>query len=358
MSVILRKRKLADGKLSLFLDIHVNGARTKEYLQIYINPKPKDVTEKELNKINMATAESMRAKREISIHADEYQMLPAFKRDAKFSEYFNKFSEEALKKGDRIALAAYTHFQAFVGSKTVTFKQVTEQLAEGYKKYLLGLPDLKGGTAAAYFNAFKTVIRNAYKQKIIRDNPVMSISIPNKKAIYKDVLTMDEIVKLNNTDCRSEDVKRGFIFSCLTGLRNCDIRRLTWGDVKQTKEGLMIEIKQAKTGTELKGNLNADAVQIIGKRGLNKNLIFNFPSRSVVHAQLQKWATKAGLSKHLSYHVARHSFATNLVYYGTDVKTTSQLLGHTSMAYTTLYLHISDSMKQDAVNKLPSLKTN
>jgi len=39
---------------------------------------------------------------------------------------------------------------------------------------------------------------------------------------------MEEVIELNNTFCKNEDIKRGFIFSCLTGLRNCDVRRLTW----------------------------------------------------------------------------------------------------------------------------------
>ena len=94
----------------------------------------------------------------------------------------------------------------------------------------------------------------------------------------------------------------------------------------------------------------------MGTRGLNKDLIFNFPSRSVVYNLLQKWSEKAGLNKHVNYYLTRHSFATNLVYYGTDVKTAFQLLDHITMANISLYLHISETMKQSAINNLPSLK--
>ena len=260
-----------------------------------------------------------------------------------------------IEKNDRTAISSYNLFLQFVENRTVTFKNITEKFAQDFKWFLLNHESLQGATPKLYFTQFKKVVKRAFKDKLLKDNPAEDITVTLTQAIRKDVLTMSEIAKLYETRCGNEEAKRAFLFSCVTGLRLCDIRELTWGHLKETREGLMIEMNQNKTGNELKVNLNPDALQLIGLRASNKTLLFKLKTHNSVLSVLLTWAKRAGINKHVTYHVARHSFGTNLVYYGTDVKTASQLLGHSSLAYTSLYLHISESMKQDAVNNLPSL---
>lgn len=205
-----------------------NGVRSKEYLQIYLNPKPKNATDKELNKVNLATAENTRAKREMSIHADEFEVTPAFKRNAKFTDYFKRYADHMIKSNDRTAISSYNIFLEFIDSRIITFKNVTEKFAQDYKEFLLNHKSLKGATPKLYFTQFKKVIKKAFKEKLLRDNPAEGITISLTQAVNKDVLTMSEVAKLYDTKCGNENAKRAFLFSCLTGLRLCDIRRLTW----------------------------------------------------------------------------------------------------------------------------------
>src|SRR5687768_12627045 len=122
MSVVLRKRKIADGRHSLYLDIHNNGKRTREYLQLYVTARPKTPLDKESNRNTYSLAENIRAKRELSINADEYDYAPAFRRDARFTDYFDNYAEAYSKKDKRKAKAAYSKFLEFAHGKVPTFK--------------------------------------------------------------------------------------------------------------------------------------------------------------------------------------------------------------------------------------------
>lgn len=67
---------------------------------------------------------------------------------------------------------------------------------------------------------------------------------------------------------------------------------------------------------------------------------------------LRKWVKAAGIKKKITWHCARHSFAVNVLTKGANIKTVSSLLGHTSIKMTERYLHVVDSLKQDAINSL------
>jgi site-specific recombinase XerD len=69
----------------------------------------------------------------------------------------------------------------------------------------------------------------------------------------------------------------------------------------------------------------------------------------------QKWATRAGIQKHIGWHTARHTFAVISLESGADIYTVSKLLGHTNIRTTQIYAKATDKMKRDAVNALPAI---
>ena len=70
---------------------------------------------------------------------------------------------------------------------------------------------------------------------------------------------------------------------------------------------------------------------------------------------LKKWIAEAGIRKNISWHCSRHSFAVNLLSNGANIKTVADLMGHSSITMTEKYLHVVDSLKQDAINSLGSI---
>ena len=102
--------------------------------------------------------------------------------------------------------------------------------------------------------------------------------------------------------------------------------------------------------------LNEVAINVIGKKGKANQPVFNLPSHTACSKALKVWTRKAGINKHITWHCARHSFATNHIIGGIDTKTISELLGHTSTAYTERYTHLVKEIKDKAILNMPTFK--
>ncbi len=351
MSVTLRKKPISKGRYSLYLDYYLKGQREYEFLKLYTFKKPKDEPEKAHNKEMIRLAESLRAKREQQIFAEEHSLEPAFKKKVNFMEYYQKFVSQYNKKNFRVVEGSLRYFKNFIGKDYVKPSEVTEQLCIDFRDFLG--QHLNGETPANYFTKFKMVLKQATREKIFLSNPALDVT--NKGTpddVRKDVLSMDEIQLLFAAPCSNAEVKRAFLFACLTGLRWCDVKDLQWQHV----QGDTLVKAQNKTDRKVMININSSARSLLGKPQKPTQYIFQLPTHTAALKALRGWTERAGINKHVTFHVARHSFATNLIIFGADVKTASSLLGHTSLDHTQKYVRVVESLKQQAVNRLPELK--
>jgi len=197
------------------------------------------------------------------------------------------------------------------------------------------------------------VMKKAYKEGLLKTNFAEDVSIKKVTAIRKDILSFDEIQKLQSTPANNGEVKRAFLFSCLTGIRFGDLIQLTWSNIKDNQDGLMLSFCQSKTSKNVNVNLTGDAANLLGSRQATTDLIFHLPSHTGVLKSLRTWVKTAKVNKKVTFHVARHSFATNLIFYGADLKTASTLLGHSRLDQTNLYAREVEALKQRAVDLLP-----
>ena len=131
------------------------------------------------------------------------------------------------------------------------------------------------------------------------------------------------------------------------------LKNLHWKHIDLNNDLLTIE--QAKTEIKVSVNLNATALSFLPARAAASTLVFELPSHTAALKTLRAWIKKADIQKHVTWHCARHSFATNLIIYETDVTTVSKLLGHTTLKCTQRYTHISNELKRKAVNNLPAI---
>lgn len=354
MSVTLRKRENKDFTTTLYLDIYHNGKRHFEFLKECKLVRIANPADRVSNKEKLSLAGQIRDKRSIQLQSSEEGIIPNDNKKVELRAYFESYITNYTKKDKRNVEGAYNKFLAFIKEEQVsviTLRQLNESILEDFADYLK--QKCSGEGAHSYFARFKKVLRQAVKDKILLQSPANDVSIEREESFTKDILTIDEIQKLASTDISNKEVKRAFLFSCFTGLRWVDVKDLKWKHI-DLKSNLLSKV-QAKTDVKVSVTLNNTALSLLPAKGEKEALVYNLPSHTGALKTLKLWLEKAEIEKHITWHCARHSFATNLIVYDTDVLIVSKLLGHNTLKYTQRYTHIANDLKKKATDNLPTI---
>ena len=353
MSVILRKRKNADGTTSLRLDIFHNGRRTIETLKGLQLSKGTSIADREKNKENLQQAKKNATARALQLSANDYNIVSDAGKKTLVTVWMQSFVDSYTKKDKRNMQGVLNRFKDFLTDQrltSLTFGNLTALTIEDFIDYLESKSTGEG--AASYYNRFKKMIKQAYRKKLMKDNVLDFVERRVKgKAKKKEVLTIAELKILAATPTESSEVRRAFLFSCVTGLRWIDVKGLTWQSINLKSN--QMNIIQSKTGEAVATPLNESAIKLLGKAGKPNENVFLLPTANGANKTIKAWVKRAKIEKQITWHNARHSFGTNLIFKGVDVLTASQLLGHTSMKHTQRYVDASKEMKRtatDAVN--------
>lgn len=233
--------------------------------------------------------------------------------------------------------------------------RLTKGCVEGYRSKLLETMN-SHNTAAVYFAKLRACLRSAYRDGYIDHNLADMVIAVATEETERSYLTLSELRLMINTHCQLEGLRRAFLFSCLTGLRCSDLARLTWGHVVEEFGFTRIKFRQKKTRGVEYLDISPQAALLLGQRAENGERVFaDFCYSSHALKRLRQWADAAGVTKHLTYHSSRHTFAVLLLSTGSDLYTVQRLLGHRTIATTQVYAHIIDSRKREAVMRIPQL---
>ncbi|MGN6248947.1 MAG: tyrosine-type recombinase/integrase [Ginsengibacter sp.] len=352
MSVKLRKRKNSDGTTSLRLDIFHNGSRRIETLKHLQLSKPSTFLDRENNKRRLQQAEEIAIARSAELQANDYNMVSDAGKKTVITEWMQNYVDNYKKKDVRNMQGALNKFKTFLKEERkpqLTFGNLSPLIIEDFMEYLDSISTGEG--AQSYYSRFKKMIKQAYRKSLLKSNPVDLVEKRlNGKAKKKDILTIPELKILASTTTESSEVKKAFLFSCVTGLRWIDIKSLKWSSINIANR--QMNVNQAKTGEDVATPLNDTAIQLLGEPGNRVDYVFNLPSANGANKTVKAWVKRAGINKAITWHNARHSFGTNLIYSDVDVLTASKLLGHTSMKHTQRYVKASQEMKEAATDKL------
>ena len=168
--------------------------------------------------------------------------------------------------------------------------------------------------------------------------------------VDKDFLSEEELAKLEVVDLSSHRltaVRDLFVFSCYTGLAYTDVMNLTPSNIHIgiDKEYWLITQRQ-KTDTDVKVPLLPQALSVIDRyrnhpRAVNKGSLFPLISNQKLNKYLKEVAEKVGISKDLTFHCARHTFATTVTLSnGVPIESVSEMLGHTKISTTQIYARV------------------
>ena len=265
-------------------------------------------------------------------------------------------SDSIIVNWERVAelLKLYSH------SKPIPFKTISVKFLEDFKMFLLAAPQggnkkgkIKQNTASTYFAIVKAGVRQAFIDEYLTIDISSKVNGIQAQDALREVLNMEEVKKLAKTPCKSDILRRASFFSIMTGLRHCDIQSLTWGRLQYLNNSWQIVKMQDKTDVPEYHPISDQAYELCGERRDPDRLVFEgLQDPSWINRPVKKWIEAAGITKHITFHYFRHSFATMQLENGTGLYTIQKLLGHKNIRTTQIYAHMVDSAKVKAANSI------
>src|SRR5690606_26877917 len=126
---------------------------------------------------------------------------------------------------------------------------------------------LSQNSALSYFNKVKAALRQAFEEKLIRENPAVRVRSIKPAETKREFLTWEEVQKISITNCEVRKLKEAFLFSIMTGLRWSDIIKMTWSEVRGSNtEGWYIRFQQQKTKDYEVLPITKPARELLGKK--------------------------------------------------------------------------------------------
>lgn len=371
----IRKRALRNGNISLYLDIYMNGKRSYEFLNLYLVPE-KTRADKEKNKETLKLADAVRAQRVVEFQNGRFGFEDGYKLDINFLDYYRMLCERRHQNPESLGnwgnwYSALKHLERYC-RPDMTFRDVTPAFVQGFKDYLdktarvrdkrkkatttEDMKPISNATKVSYFNKLRACINQAFEDGIIPRNPLRGIEGFKLKERERVYLTLDEVRAMAAAECKYPVLRNAFLFSCLTGLRKSDIEKMKWSEVRQQGEFTRIVFKQKKTGGQEYIDINPQAVAFMGKRRNPEDHVFpNFSYSSYYLMELKRWAVRAGITKDITFHSGRHTFAVMMLDLGADIYTVQKLLGHKEIHTTQIYAKVMDKKKQEAAMLIPPI---
>jgi len=367
--VKLRQRGISGDRKSLYLDFYPaithpeTGKETRrEYLGLHLFDKPKNPFDKQSNKETLQLAENIRAKRQIEIQAENYGFLNTkLKAETDFVQYFKQIVETKTGGNRKGWQTAYNYFETFTGGN-LTLSNLNENLCNDFRGYLLTAkrqrsiqsPRITQNSARTYYNKFKAALKQANKKGLIENDLSTRIDGISEPEVQREYLSMEQLQTLVKTPCSIPLLKNAALFSVLTGLRFSDIAKLVWGEVQYSeKEGYFLQFRQKKTkGVEVLP-ISKDAFSLLSDRKEPTGQVFDGLKYSAyLNIHLKRWILTAGITKDITFHCFRHTFATLQLSHGTDIYTISKMMGHRELKTTQIYAKIIDKTKREAADKI------
>ena len=229
-------------------------------------------------------------------------------------------------------------------------KKIDVLFINGFIYYLKTERDCSQNSALKYIAYLKKIIRIAFANGWIEKDPFFNLKFKNKH-VEREYLTHEELIKIIKKKFsiqRLEHIQDVFLFSCYTGLSYADVSKLCQNDIIIGIDGeKWIRLKRTKTGTPSNIPLLPVAKNIL----LKYNPILNEPEQRLLptysnqrtNSYLKEIADTCAIKKNLTFHIARHTFATTVTLSnGVPIESVSKMLGHRSLKITQHYAKIVD----------------
>lgn len=385
MKITIRTRTLKTGSRSIYLDFYEKGRRWNEYLNLFLVPDDAPDARR-LNDAAMAKANEIKSKRLLGIDEDETETdngNPVQLPKRFFADWLDSHIE-GIRRNPSYSPATYHNYRSTVNIIKAYLKHRRRPrflMSKIDKKFIVGLLDFMKNTYRntkspdhpkemslqtlhLHQSTLVRMLNAAVKEGVMDKNPFYALGKHERivrQQAEREYLTKEELLALIEAPTTNETTKQAFLFCCFTGLRYGDVSALTWRNIKQVEDGLVVSIQaMQKTGKQVTIPLNRSALKWLPDRNGCKpgQKVFDMTSLSACDRCLKKMAAAAGIEKNVSFHTSRHSMATLSLAAGGDLYTVGKLLGHTNINSTQVYADVVMETKIEAVNRISDFFSN
>jgi site-specific recombinase XerD len=269
---------------------------------------------------------------------------------------YKKF-ETVLGKIERFIEKFYHRDDLFLDE--LNFKFITD-----FEYFMKTEDSVKHNTALRYIRCLKKIIILALNNEWITRNPFVNYKCQYTR-VNREVLTDEELTTMWKKDIgipRLDEVKDIFLFCCYSGYAFIDVEKLSRKDLGRGIDGdYWIFTERKKTGVTSNVPMLPKAMEIIQKYAdhkgcINSDKLLPVKSNQKMNAYLKEVAAICGITKNLTMHMARHTFATTVTLSnGVPIETVSKMLGHTKLATTQIYAQVLDNKVSADMQKLKSV---
>lgn len=376
-----RSKANVDGLIPIYLRVTIGGRRieisTERYVEIakwsveqgrmkgnseqaysintyldILKGKVYDYQKELMHEGETITAEAMRNKL-VGIEVKHHTLIPIFEdHNKEIKALLNKgFAPGTLGKYKTTLKHILEFLQWKYNVSDIDIKKIDHAFITGFEFYLRSIRRCDNNAAVKYVRNLGKIIRTCLNNNWLAIDPFANYKGKTKE-VERVFLVEEEIQTLISKEFRIErlsQVKDFFLFSCFTGLAYIDIKNLTKEHINIGIDGeKWIFTKRGKTGTPSNIPLLPMAQAILNKYKdhpacLNKNRLLPVSSNQKVNSYLKEIADLCGFSKELTFHCARHTFATTVTLTnGVPLESVSKMLGHKSVKITQHYAKVVD----------------
>lgn len=211
-------------------------------------------------------------------------------------------------------------------------------------------------TIARHMKVIKRYINVARKKEIILKDPFLNYTIKteetHRESLTEKELELIEHYRLENKD---NDILNAFLYSCYTGLRYSDLCNITKQDFYSINRKKWLIMKMHKTNIEVRIPLSTiydgKALELSKSIHRSRGKLFLLESNQKTNREIKNILKRIGIKRDISFHCARHTFATLLIYRGVNITTVQKLLGHKSVKTTQIYSAVTDLTVEKDIKK-------
>jgi integrase len=368
--VRIRFKKLANGNQSIYLDYYKEGKREYDFLKLYIVPEQTPI-DKASNAHTLSLANSIKAQRIIALQNESHGFKTKTRKKINLCLYIQRIADEQLARtGNRQSmyhslLSLNRHIRAYSG-ENITFAQVDEDYVKGFISYLKTAKNkatkknpaiIAKNTQHKLFSRLSYILSIAESEEVIPHNPANKIrneDKPKSAEGTREYLTIDEVKRLINTECKNEHLKSVFLFCSLTGLRYGNVKKLKWEDFRiDSTGGTELKFRLSKSKKPMYLQVSSEALKWLPERqdAKDEDLVYTLPRNDHANDILRQWIKDAEIKKEITFHCSRHTAATLTLSLGVPLEVVSKLLGHTKISTTQIYAKIVNEARREAVDK-------